>query len=149
MKAALALCFVLPLLSSCGGSGNPSPPAPSVTLSANGTVVAASTTDQYAADVRGVSVGLYVANPPASALPLTVQITPQAGLASYGGSQVVWDGAAALPVGIAVQLKPPSQLGPGVYESSYLIEVCLDKDCATKLPTSPDPLIFTVTYDLR
>lgn len=143
MKLPLALMFAVPLAAACGGTDTS--PSPTVSLSTNHIAVSATTSDPAPTE----SVQFVFANPPnppATGSSLTLQVSVQAGSTGVSATPSAINTTTGLPESFSVILQSPASLGPGVYESTFTFNVCMDQTCNSKLTTIPSPLVLTVQY---
>ena len=146
MRTTVLLMSLAPLVASCGGSSGPPQSLPQVSIAENVYAYTQSSAGPASAGMATIGIALYVTNPSTLAHPLNPKVIAQPGSAGYANASVILDGSNGLPTYATVTLRSAASLGPGVYTSSFSIELCIDPTCTAKLATTPDPLILTIQY---
>ncbi len=124
---------------------NPAPAGSVPTMSISATSVSKQALPTDTVPPAGVTVA--IVNAPTFPLTATVTSTTN-GVASVSVDPPAptWNTPPQAGFGVIINLKPPSQLAPGVYTDRVMVAVCLDAACVNELAGSPQTV--TVTYQV-
>ena len=85
----------------------------------------------------------------APSIPLTAKVTQTSNAVvstAIDPPAPIWNAPPQAGFDVTVNLKPPSQLSPGVYTDQITVEVCLDPACVNPLAGSPQAI--TISYQI-